>query len=622
MPEIKISRIVSVSSEDSLFKAENLLNSKKWRSQNSGEQQVSVVFQLCKSAQISGIDIGNNGAAFVEVQVAKQASPDDFKVILVASSFLTPIESRNENNLSRVRMFSAEKLNLDIAKDKWDLVKVVCTQPFNKSIKYGLSFISIHSVTEDKPIKKDDLKLGAFRLKAEDENEDFGSLFKAKIKNESVATTLRSKETLASIAVQSSEAERKRRKSNESENVPSAKREKKAQNTPKIEKRKAEKTPKIDKTPTVKTPKMEKTPKPEKTPKIEKKLPRRDVLDISEPSSSKKNVKRKEFKQFMSDVVFTISGFQNPLRGEIRQKALEMGAKYRGDWDGSCTHLICAFINTPKFNQVKGKGKIVTKDWIEKCHQDRKRYPWRRFCLDKNDKGEESEEEIHDIEKNPKKEAQVEYDQDTDEEIENLRKKEAPKKEAKVEYDQDTDEEIESLRKNEPPKKGAKIEYEQDTDEEIENIRKKEDLKVEYEQDTDEEIENIQKKDTKVEQIKIENGQNNGQDPYEADTDVDEDADLPVLPDFFTGKHFFLYGKFMEEIRKSIYRGIIAANGKVKDYMSQEVDFVITNSEVDQNFPDAVKINPKIQFLRPSYIEDCFSQRNLIQPQSKHLIHF
>ena len=64
-----------------------------------------------------------------------------------------------------------------------------------------------------------------------------------------------------------------------------------------------------------------------------------------------------------------------------------MGARYRGDWDNSCTHLICAFVNTPKFNQVKGRGKIVKKDWIEKSYSDRKRYPWRRYCLDNQDKG-------------------------------------------------------------------------------------------------------------------------------------------------------------------------------------------------------------------------------------------
>merc|ERR1712096_122665 len=90
----------------------------------------------------------------------------------------------------------------------------------------------------------------------------------------------------------------------------------------------------------------------------------------------------------------TISGFQNPLRGEIRKKGLEMGARYRGDWDDSCTHLICAFSNTPKFNQVEGKGRMVMKDWMEECYSQRKRLPWRRFCLDKADKQEESEEEV------------------------------------------------------------------------------------------------------------------------------------------------------------------------------------------------------------------------------------
>lgn len=55
----------------------------------------------------------------------------------------------------------------------------------------------------------------------------------------------------------------------------------------------------------------------------------------------------------------------------------------------------CAFPNTPKFNQVKGKGKIVKRTWIEDCHSQRKRLPWRRYALDKNDQGKnESEDEI------------------------------------------------------------------------------------------------------------------------------------------------------------------------------------------------------------------------------------
>jgi hypothetical protein len=56
---------------------------------------------------------------------------------------------------------------------------------------------------------------------------------------------------------------------------------------------------------------------------------------------------------------------------------------------------VCAFANTPKFREVKTLGgKIVKKEWLEACHKDRKRYPWRRFCLDPGDRGEESEEEI------------------------------------------------------------------------------------------------------------------------------------------------------------------------------------------------------------------------------------
>ena len=47
-------------------------------------------------------------------------------------------------------MFTADKLNGEIAKEKWDTVKIMCTQPFNKNLKYGLSFISIYSV-EEKP---------------------------------------------------------------------------------------------------------------------------------------------------------------------------------------------------------------------------------------------------------------------------------------------------------------------------------------------------------------------------------------------------------------------------------------------------------------------------------------
>ena len=42
----------------------------------------------------------------------------------------------------------------------------------------------------------------------------------------------------------------------------------------------------------------------------------------------------------MKDVVFVMSGFQHPHRGELRDMAIDMGATYKQDWDKTCTHLM------------------------------------------------------------------------------------------------------------------------------------------------------------------------------------------------------------------------------------------------------------------------------------------
>lgn len=57
----------------------------------------------------------------------------------------------------------------------------------------------------------------------------------------------------------------------------------------------------------------------------------------------------------------------------------------------------CAVRNTPKYKEVKatGKGKVVSRMWLEKCYDLKKYLPWRRFALDPHDqKCPESDEEI------------------------------------------------------------------------------------------------------------------------------------------------------------------------------------------------------------------------------------
>ena len=48
----------------------------------------------------------------------------------------------------------------------------------------------------------------------------------------------------------------------------------------------------------------------------------------------------KPFHKLMDRVVFVMSGYQNPERGKIRDRALEMGAQYKADWGSTCTHLM------------------------------------------------------------------------------------------------------------------------------------------------------------------------------------------------------------------------------------------------------------------------------------------
>ncbi len=66
----------------------------------AGEKQASVTLQLEKASEIQQLDIGNEGSAFIEVLVAREN--DDFQVLLVASSFMTPVDARNGTNLNQV----------------------------------------------------------------------------------------------------------------------------------------------------------------------------------------------------------------------------------------------------------------------------------------------------------------------------------------------------------------------------------------------------------------------------------------------------------------------------------------------------------------------------------------
>ncbi|XP_077869051.1 DNA repair protein XRCC1-like [Saccoglossus kowalevskii] len=384
MPPIKLQHVVSCSSEDPNHKADNLLKDetyRKWKCKSAGEKNVSVILQFEKSTQIHSIDIGNDGSAFAEVLVGKSTFVFDFsKVILVSSSFMSPAESKNCNNVNRVRIFGSDKLSKTVCNQNWDRVKIVCTQPFNKHTAFGLSFIKFHSPPlpgeEKSPAQATTTTLGAFKIRSDSPQKITPGLFfkTAKEKKETepikdaaavraAPTVAASTETTASSTSKSPlPSTQSKRKLSQDEVKPSMSKKRSI-------------TPPKERKPEVKAPPLKKTK--------------------SEPTKASTG---KEFSQLMKGVVFALSGFQNPKRGNIRDKALDMGAKYKSDWCNECTHLICAFANTPKYNQVKKKGgKIVSEKWIFDCYKRKMRLPWKSYRIGDAPSDEESEEESEEM---------------------------------------------------------------------------------------------------------------------------------------------------------------------------------------------------------------------------------
>lgn len=111
---------------------------------------------------------------------------------------------------------------------------------------------------------------------------------------------------------------------------------------------------------------------PQKATEMKKKTEKKKPPD----DPPKKRTLRKKFEELLEGVSFSLSGYVNPQRDEIRRKALKMGAKYIADpntTDKLCTHLICAFKNTPKSQQLKGHSKIVSHKFVEDCFDKKRR---------------------------------------------------------------------------------------------------------------------------------------------------------------------------------------------------------------------------------------------------------
>lgn len=608
MPEIKLKHVVSCSTEDSTHKAENLLSSdtyRKWKAARQGEKQTSVILQFEKEEQVHSIDIGNEGSAFVEVLAGNSSATrdQDYEVLLVTSSFMSPTESRNGTNLNRVRFFGPSQLQKTTAQEKWDRVKIVCTQPYSKNIAYGLAFVKFHS-----PPDKNDpppttppklTKLGQFKLKDESPSSgpslQPGSLFfsrdstakssselKVSPQNEKLSYAAAALKTgcsshSASQASSSSSAssqppvKRKFEFSKERQSASSPSSTKKTSPTGSPESKAATPKPSPVSTPGPSSTKASPAPKP-----AEKKRE-----SLSKPEAKPKQQKAKSqsaqqvpFNRIMEGVVFVLSGFQNPFRGELREKALEMGAKYRPDWSPDSTHLICAFANTPKYSQVKSAGGIIVrKEWVMDCHKRKQKISYKQYLMDGADSSSESEMEVDD-----------QSDEETNTKIPQKHQRPVTPKKTPEKKKDDDDEYGGSTDVDEPGDDNDGSSG--DTEDELQRVEK----------------ESMQKKAAAGKVVKGEEDPYGGSTDENTDAEAEQDYPIPELPDFLKGKHFFLYGKFPNNDRRLLLRYIVAFNGVIEEYMSEKVQFVVTSEGWHDSFEDALMENANLNFVKPAWI--------------------
>ncbi|XP_068098074.1 DNA repair protein XRCC1 isoform X3 [Hyperolius riggenbachi] len=582
MPEIKLKHVVSCSSADTTHTAENLLKPdtyRKWKAKQAGEKQISVILQFEKEEQIHSIDIGNEGSAFVEVLVghSTSVSEQEYEVILGTSSFMSPSESKSGSNLNRTRMFGPDKLVKASAEKRWDRVKIVCTQPYTKNLAYGLSFIRFHS-----PPDKDDpspsspkvTKLGQFKVKEEENSASMrpGALFFSRTtKTEVTPPKAPPTQSYASAALHASgsaessndkpitktppssttpkepsSGKRKYEFNKESSSRPSSKvspsgsKESSSQPAPKKVKVEAQPSPPAKKTPTPEKPAKRKT-----------------------PSSSQ----AMDLHQLLQGTVFVLSGFQNPFRSDLRDKALEMGAKYRPDWTPDSTHLICAFANTPKYSQVKAAGGIIVrKEWILDCYQAKQRLPHKKYLVDGGDSSSEEDSE----EDSPPRKKTPPHRTNPDPSKANHRNSpaKAPPPRTLIKEEDSEEEEEKPSRTIEEDLFGGSTDDENPREERCDD--------EDSGGDTEDELRKMEEGKVKKEKADA--------DPYagstDENTDVEEEpeVDLPIpeLPDLFVGKRFFLYGEFPPSERRTLQRYIVAFSGELEEYIMEKVQYVIT----------------------------------------------
>ncbi|NXM04420.1 XRCC1 protein, partial [Tyrannus savana] len=168
MAPVKISYVVSFSSQDPKYPAENLLSEgsvRPWLGcPQDRSRRLSVELQLERASPIGYVDIGmspspcrrrgwNCGCAFLQIEVGRSSWPRDqpYVTLVPTVTLMTPGDSKLGQNRCGVRMFKEADFPVPAVGQHWDRLRLTCSQPFSPRSRFGLSFIRLRTPQEREP---------------------------------------------------------------------------------------------------------------------------------------------------------------------------------------------------------------------------------------------------------------------------------------------------------------------------------------------------------------------------------------------------------------------------------------------------------------------------------------
>ncbi|XP_075675902.1 DNA repair protein XRCC1 [Dermatophagoides pteronyssinus] len=399
---IKLSSIKSFSSESHKYPACNLLkiadddeslsssSSSSWKC-DQWSDHCWIIIELSESAKIDIIEITNDCSAFIEIFSSAIDDWKNFKVLLPVFSILSPQNSRELKCPNERYKFTTEKFMPTTRSLPCKFIKCVCSQPYNKNIRYGIENIKIYGQKFQE--NKNDLD-GEKRTPLWMKKYQFLDNKSFMVNDKYFQMNFDLSKSTSNQHQQSNVVNEKKIDHQMSSSSSSTKFETNRNRLPLNDDDSNNKN--------VNT--IEQLSKPSTSSlKLGKKRRNHDsdslisnvdnddndddvdVVHQQRKQTVMSKKIRKPFEKLFDNVVFVISGYQNPIRAELKRKAIEMGAHYEPEWNSNCTHLICAFKDTPKYNHVKhsGVGKIVREQWIIDSYEQRKRLSCQNYLLEK-----------------------------------------------------------------------------------------------------------------------------------------------------------------------------------------------------------------------------------------------